>query len=51
MLRRLIGKITRKPGMHTLAFDAVRQHLYVFLPLSDRSAVYRKTDREDESPA
>jgi DNA-binding beta-propeller fold protein YncE len=38
---RVIDEISTEPGAHTLAFDTIRQRLYVFLPKTGRVAVYR----------
>jgi len=35
-------QVTTEQGAHTTAFDARRQRLYVFLPISCRAAVYEE---------
>lgn len=44
----IIQTLTTEPGAHTMAFDARRQTLYVFLPASCRAGVYVETDDEAE---
>lgn len=35
------GSVATEKGAHTMAFDAARQRLYVFLPQSHRAAIYK----------
>jgi DNA-binding beta-propeller fold protein YncE len=44
---KVVEQVVTEEGAHTTAFDPIRQQLYVFLPRSCRTAVYRESVGSD----